>query len=71
MFPLHPALTEAHARARVDELHRQARPIAVQRRARRAHPRSRSMRTTAGWFLVNLGLRLAVSPRPRVTPVAQ
>jgi hypothetical protein len=71
MFPLHPALTEAHARARVDELQRQARYATVHCRAPRAHPRRRSVRTTAGWFLVNLGLRLAISPPTRVTPVAQ
>ncbi len=70
MYPLHPALTQAHARARVEELQRQSRHASVPRRTRRAHPRRRSIRTTAGWFLVNLGLRLAVAPPP-LTPVAR
>jgi hypothetical protein len=71
MYPLHPALTEAHARARVDEWRRQARHATVPLQARRAHPRLRSVKTTAGWFLVNLGLRLAVSPPQPVTSVAR
>jgi hypothetical protein len=71
MYSLHPALTEAHARARVNELQRQARQASGHRRGRRLHPWHRSMRTTAGWFLVSLGLRLAVSPPRPLTPVAR
>jgi hypothetical protein len=60
---MHPAQLELLAKAHVEELRRRPR-----RSLRAGGPRPRSLRGATGWFLVNLGLRLAVT-RPAV-PVA-
>jgi hypothetical protein len=60
VHPMPHAVSEAHMRARVDELRRQA--VIQPRRRRAGKPRLHTMRTTTGWFLVSLGLRLAAPP---------
>jgi hypothetical protein len=57
---MHPGQLEALAKAHTDELRRRPARLLPARR-----PRRRSVRGTTGWFLVNLGLRLAVR-RPSV-----
>ncbi len=64
MHPMHPAMVEASARSRVAEL--QGRRPAPRRRLPRRE-RSRSVRRAIGWFLVNLGMRLAL-PQPTLRP---
>jgi hypothetical protein len=68
MHPLHPAMVEASARLRVAELQAVSRPRASGRLPRRR--RSRAVRQTTGWFLVNLGMRLAL-PKPAVRPATR
>jgi hypothetical protein len=60
---MHPAQLELLAKAHTEELRR--RPP---RLLRVGGPRRRSFRGATGWFLVNLGLRLAV--RRSALPVA-
>jgi hypothetical protein len=66
VHPMHPAMAEASARARVAEL-RGRRPSARKRLPSRRH--SRSIRSAIGWFLVNLGMRLAL-PQPSAVRTA-
>ena len=80
MFGIPPLVVgEALARSHMEELRRDAaahqRSADHQRSA--AHQRSgagrrrrRSVRTTAGWFLVRVGMQLAL-PRPAVSKVAR
>jgi hypothetical protein len=67
MQPLHPAMVEASARARVAELQACRPPLRLRLPSR---ARSRSVRRAIGWFLVNLGLRLAL-PQPTVHPATR
>ncbi len=66
MQPMHPALVEAHARARVEQWRREApdRPRPLSRR-----PGRHRLRTSAGWFLIHVGFRLALPAGP-IAPVA-
>jgi hypothetical protein len=62
MQPMHPAMVEAHARARVEQLRREAggrRPGATPRR-----PRVHRLRRSAGWLLINIGWRLVLPAEP-------
>ena len=67
MHPLHPAMAEASARARVAELQGR-RPAA--RGGVRMEGRSRTARRAIGWLMVDLGMRLAL-PQPSVRPVTR
>jgi hypothetical protein len=58
---MHPAMAEAIARAHLVEARR---PRMAGPSPERHAPRGRSVRRATGWFLVNLGLRLAVPRRP-------
>ncbi len=62
---MHPAFAEELVRQRMEELHR--RPIGRQQRDRVALHR---VRRSTGWFLVNLGLRLA-APTTSLSPAAR
>ena len=55
---MHPEMVRAVMTARVDDFHRGRRPQASAKSV--VAPR---IRTAAGWFLVEVGLRLAVAPR--------
>lgn len=62
MQPMHPAMVEAHARARVEQLRREAgvrRPAATP-----GPPRVHRLRTAAGWLLINVGWRLVLPAGP-------
>jgi hypothetical protein len=65
MHPVHPAMIELSARSRAAELQgRRVAPAAP--RQKLASPASRPggrFRRTVGWFLVNLGMRLALPGR--------
>ncbi len=61
MQPMHPAMVEAHARARAEQLRGEA---GARPRATPGGPRSRRVRTSAGWLLINLGWRLVLPARP-------
>ncbi len=63
MHPMHPAMVEASARARMAEL-QGCRPAPGRLPRRRG---SRSVRRAIGWFLVNLGMRLVV-PQTTLRP---
>jgi hypothetical protein len=67
MHPLHPAMVEASARSRVAELQGRRPPP---RHRRRMRGRSGSFRAALGWFLVNLGMRLAL-PQPSARPATR
>ena len=61
MHPNHPAMTEAVAHCRVAEL----RNLTPTPSSARHRPRRRAvLREGAGWFLIRVGLRLAVRPQP-------
>jgi len=61
MHPTHPAITVAVARCRVAEL----RNLTATPAGARHRPRRRAvLREGAGWFLIGVGLRLAVRPQP-------
>jgi len=57
-----PALVEALARDRIDDLRESARPRATKQRETRRHRVTQAARVGTGWLLVDLGLRLA-APR--------
>jgi hypothetical protein len=61
MPPIHPAMAEAHTRARVEQFRREAaaRPLPVH-----GGPGRRRLRTSAGWLLINVGLHLVLPPGP-------
>jgi hypothetical protein len=67
MHPLHPSMADALNRTHLADLQRGPAP-----RPRRAHsPRERhAVRQATGWFLINLGLRLALPPRPTPQPLS-
>jgi hypothetical protein len=61
MHPTHPAMTATVARCRVAELRNlTASPSGAPHRPRRRAV----LREGAGWFLIGVGLRLAVHPQP-------
>lgn len=66
MQPMHPAMVEAHARARVEQLRHEER---TRCRSIRGGPRRHRLRISAGWVLINVGLRLALPAAP-VVPAA-
>ena len=61
MHPLHPAMTEDLCRARSRPPRRSPAPARPYGRVR---PRRRPFRTTVGWFLINVGFRLAIPEPP-------
>lgn len=63
MYPLHPHIASAFNQSHIEDLRR--RPAA--RASRRAPGPARQ---ATGWFLVRVGMRLAV-PAPRLIPVAR
>jgi hypothetical protein len=66
---VHPSLAQTMIDARVAELHRTAQHSRSRRRADpEGTPEVRRVRRATGWFLVDLGLRLAVPGQAR--PVA-
>jgi hypothetical protein len=69
MQPMHPAIADALYRARVEELTRTTRPTRRTGSTRRRAPAA-AVRRRAGWFLVHVGLRLAL-PRPAVRVAAR
>jgi hypothetical protein len=66
---MNPALIEAIARDRQAELRGDHQQPVEPIRARASH-RATSVRKATGWFLVGLGLRLAMSRQP-VTSIAR
>jgi hypothetical protein len=72
MHPMHPAMIELSARSRAAELQgRRVAPIAPRRPVGSPAPNpGRGLRRTTGWFLINLGMRLAVSS-PAVRPATR
>jgi hypothetical protein len=61
MYPLHPAMADAVNRAHITELRRWPTTPPVTQGFRH---RTAAARETMGWFLVNVGLRVAVRPVP-------
>ncbi len=61
MYPMHPHISRALNQSRIHDLHDLSRP-----RRRRPSP----ARQATGWFLVRMGLRLAL-PAPRLMPAAR
>ncbi len=66
MHPMHPSMAQALCRARAEQLHREA----ATRRRGRARRRRGPVRTTAGWFLINVGFRLAL-PEPSLGSISR
>ena len=60
---MHPAIANELVRQRVDELRR--RPVHP---TRRGEPGLHRIRRSTGWFLVNIGLRIA-APTTKLSPV--
>lgn len=58
----HPVLTESLVRDHVAELQRDGQRGRGARLGRRSHPVSRARKST-GWFLIHVGLRLAIPRR--------
>jgi hypothetical protein len=72
MHPVHPAMIELSARSRAAELQgRRVAPAAPRQKVASPAPSpGGGLRRTVGWFLVNLGMRLAL-PRPAIRPVTR
>jgi hypothetical protein len=67
VHPMHPALADPVNRAHIADLRR--RPV-VPLRGTARHRRPRAVRQATGWFLVHLGLRLALPVRPDRKPLS-
>lgn len=68
MHPNHPTMAEALNRAHIRDMHNAARVRPRGARVRRPHPTSTGViRSRTGWFLVHVGLRLALPPRRYTT----